>query len=52
MMTNFSVQAAVSEFYVSQRLLKEAGGEALPQARARGLDVAWGCPPPQQRTLA
>lgn len=31
MMTNFSVQASVADFYVSQRLLKEAGGKALPQ---------------------
>jgi len=31
MMTNFSVQASVSEFYMAQRLLKDPGAKALPQ---------------------
>ncbi len=31
MMTNFSVQASVGDFYTAQRLLKDPGAKALPQ---------------------
>jgi hypothetical protein len=42
MLTNFSVQASVSEFYTAQRLLKEPPAKALPQVGcSRG--VRGGC---------
>jgi hypothetical protein len=40
MMTNFSVQAGVGEFYAAQRLLRDPGSKALPEAaRVDGADV-------------
>lgn len=33
MMTNFSVQASVGEYYTAQRLLKDYGAAALAQVR-------------------
>jgi hypothetical protein len=40
MLTNFSVQAAVNDFYSAQRVFKDAGTKVLPQAvEADAIDV-------------
>lgn len=39
MLTNFSVQASVNDFFTAQRIFKESGTKALPQVRIRSLSA-------------
>lgn len=41
MLTNFSVQAGVNDFYTAQRVFKESSAKVLPQVRRYREDGKW-----------